>query len=165
MCPANDSAEGMHLGEALALQERSRIRSLSHRTESLAAASTVHRETDFGRQRRKAPIRPRAVFIRRRDRTRPVLNRGNAGKLRAIRRRLGNAGSYRTAWWTREDSNLQPDRYEWGYLIENTDEICVSLLRQPTNVHNRFTASIGEPLVGKERLNVLAGRRIDWPVI
>jgi hypothetical protein len=39
------------------------------RTESLAAAFTVHRETDFGRERRKAPNRPRAVFIRRRDRT------------------------------------------------------------------------------------------------
>jgi hypothetical protein len=39
------------------------------RTESLAAAFTVHRETDFGRQRRKAPNRLRAVFIRARDRT------------------------------------------------------------------------------------------------
>jgi hypothetical protein len=39
------------------------------RTESLAAAFTVHLETDFGRKRRKAPNRPWAVFIRRRDRT------------------------------------------------------------------------------------------------
>src|SRR5260370_14629322 len=32
-------------------------------------------------------------------------------KLRAIRPRPGNIGSHRTAWWAREDSNLQPDRY------------------------------------------------------
>ena len=34
------------------------------------------------------------------------LNRGNARILRAILQRLGNAGSYRTAWWAREKSQL-----------------------------------------------------------
>jgi hypothetical protein len=29
----------------------------------------------------------------------------------------------RTAWWAREDSNLQPDRYERGYFIGNNDKI------------------------------------------
>jgi hypothetical protein len=32
-------------------------------------------------------------------------------KLRAIRQRPRNIGSHRTAWWAREVSNLQPDRY------------------------------------------------------
>jgi len=27
------------------------------------------------------------------------------------------------AWWAREDSNLQPDRYERGYLIGSIDDI------------------------------------------
>ena len=44
------------------------------------------------------------------------LNRGNARILRAILQRPGNAGSHRTAWWAREDSNLQPDRYERSAL-------------------------------------------------
>jgi hypothetical protein len=39
------------------------------------------------------------------------LNRGNARKLGAIRQRPGNAGSHRSAWWARQDSNLEPDRY------------------------------------------------------
>ena len=40
------------------------------------------------------------------------LNPRNARKTRAIPQRLANAGSYRSAWWARQDSNLQPDRYE-----------------------------------------------------
>jgi hypothetical protein len=36
------------------------------------------------------------------------LNHGNARKLRVIRQRLGNGGSYRTAWWSREDSKCVP---------------------------------------------------------
>jgi len=47
-----------------------------------------------------------------RDRTSRIRTRENARKLRAIRQRPGNAGSHRTVWWAREDSNLQPDRYE-----------------------------------------------------
>jgi hypothetical protein len=42
------------------------------RTESLAAAFSAHRETDFGRQRRKAPNHLCAVFIRGRDRMRGI---------------------------------------------------------------------------------------------
>ena len=49
------------------------------------------------------------------------LNRGNARILRAILQRPGNAGSHRTAWWAREDSNLQPDRYERAYFIGNAE--------------------------------------------
>jgi hypothetical protein len=44
-------------------------------TESLAAAFTAHRETDFGRQRQKAPNRLRAALIRGRDRTPGIANR------------------------------------------------------------------------------------------
>src|SRR5258708_26904645 len=47
-----------------------------------------------------------------RDRTSRIRTRGNARKLRAICRRPENIGSHRTGWWAREDSNLQPDRYE-----------------------------------------------------
>jgi hypothetical protein len=43
--------------------------------------------------------------------------------LRAIRQRPGNIGSHRTAWWAREDSNLQPDRYERGNFIGSIDKI------------------------------------------
>ena len=50
------------------------------------------------------------------------LNPRNARKTRAIPQRLANAGSYRSAWWAREDSNLQPDRYERGYFIGNIDK-------------------------------------------
>jgi hypothetical protein len=57
------------------------------RTESLAAAFTVHRETDFGRERRKAPNRPRAVFIRRRDRTPGISTAETPAKWRAIGQR------------------------------------------------------------------------------
>src|SRR4030088_1754276 len=46
----------------------------------------------------------------------PHLNRGNARKMRAVYQRPGNIGSHRTAWWAREDSNLQPDRYERSAL-------------------------------------------------
>jgi hypothetical protein len=28
-------------------------------------------------------------------------------------------------WWAREDSNRQPERYDWGYFSEDND-ICVS---------------------------------------
>jgi hypothetical protein len=40
----------------------------------------------------------------------------NARKLRPIWQRPGTAGWHRTAWWAREDSNLQPDRYERSAL-------------------------------------------------
>jgi hypothetical protein len=40
------------------------------------------------------------------------LNLRKARKMRGIRQRLGNAGSYRTAWWGWEDSNLEPGRYD-----------------------------------------------------
>ncbi len=86
------------------------------RTESLAVALTARRETDFGRQRLVCQNRRyRHLSVRQRRHAR-YLNRGNARKLRAIRQRPGNAGSHRTAWWAREDSNLQPDRYERSAL-------------------------------------------------
>ena len=55
--------------------------------------------------------RYRALNRRQRPHAR-YLNRRNARKLRAIRQRPGNAGSYRSAWWGWKDSNLQPGRYE-----------------------------------------------------
>jgi hypothetical protein len=66
------------------------------------------------------------------------LNRGNARILRAILQRPGNAGSHRTAWWAREDSNLQPDRY--NYFIGSTDGIYISLSFQPTSVQDSSSA-------------------------
>ncbi len=69
-------------------------RSLSQRTESLAGAFTAHRETDFGRQRRRAPIRFRTVFVSRRDRERaitpaPHYTRPKPRKIEGIPRRRG----------------------------------------------------------------------------
>ncbi len=86
------------------------------RTESLAVTLTARGETDFGRQRLGCQNRHyRHLNLRQRPQAR-YLNRGNARKSWAIRQRPGSAGSYRTGWWAREDSNLQPDRYERSAL-------------------------------------------------
>src|SRR3982074_3265937 len=69
--------------------------------ESQETGSQNQRYSDSGQRQR-----PHAQY----------LNRGNARILRAILQRPGNAGSYRTAGWAREDSNLQPDRYERSTL-------------------------------------------------
>jgi hypothetical protein len=53
-----------------------------------------------------------------------------------------------TAWWAREDSNLQPDRYERGYFAGNIDGIWHLSSRQPIDVHDQLRPIIGEPLVG-----------------
>src|SRR6266700_6262184 len=55
------------------------------RTESLGRAFTAPRETDFGRQRRRAPIRFRTVFVSRRDRERAITPAPNRGKSRVFR--------------------------------------------------------------------------------
>ncbi len=48
-------------------------------------AFTAHRETDFGRQRRRDPIRFRTVFVSRRDRERSIVPAPNRGKSRVFR--------------------------------------------------------------------------------
>jgi hypothetical protein len=48
----------------------------------------------------------------------PHLNREKARKFGGICQRPGNGGSYKTAWWAREDSNLQPERYERKLAFE-----------------------------------------------
>jgi hypothetical protein len=48
-------------------------------------AFTAHREMDFGRQRRRAPIRFRTVFVSRRDRERAITPAPNRGKSRVFR--------------------------------------------------------------------------------
>ena len=62
-------------------------------------------ETGSQNRRRRALSRQQRPYA-------GYLNPRNARKMRAIPQRLANAGSYRSAWWAREDSNLQPDRYE-----------------------------------------------------
>ncbi len=54
-------------------------------TEPGSRAFTAHRETDFGRQRRRAPIRFRTVFISRRDRERAITPAPYRGKSRVFR--------------------------------------------------------------------------------
>src|SRR2546430_10583556 len=54
----------------------------------------------------------------------------------------------KSRWWAREDSNLQPDRYERGYFIGNVDEIWYFPSLQPTDVHDRLRPIVGEALVG-----------------
>ncbi len=51
----------------------------------LDGAFTAHRETDFGCQRRRAPIRFRTVFVSRRDRERAITPVPNRGKSRVFR--------------------------------------------------------------------------------
>ncbi len=53
--------------------------------QALAGAFTAHRETDFGRQRRKAQIRFRTVFISRRGRERAITPAPYRGKSRVLR--------------------------------------------------------------------------------
>jgi hypothetical protein len=60
-------------------------RSLSHANRVSGRAFTAHRETDFGRQRRRAPIRFRTVFVSRRDRERAITPAPNRGKSRVFR--------------------------------------------------------------------------------
>jgi hypothetical protein len=48
-----------------------------------------------------------------------IWTRGNARKLRAIRRRPGNIGSHRTAWWRERDSNLESGS---PYLFETPNK-------------------------------------------
>jgi hypothetical protein len=48
--------------------------------DEFAGAFTAHRETDFGRQRRRAPIRFRTVFVSRRDRERATAPSHAPGK-------------------------------------------------------------------------------------
>jgi hypothetical protein len=60
-------------------------RSLSHANRVSGRAFTAHRETDFGRQRRRAPIRFRTVFVSRRDRERAMTPAPNRGKSRVFR--------------------------------------------------------------------------------
>ncbi len=54
-------------------------RSLSHANRVSGRAFTAHQETDFGRQRRKATIRFRTVFVSRRDRERTISRPQSAG--------------------------------------------------------------------------------------
>jgi hypothetical protein len=52
------------------------------------------------------------------------------------------------SWRAREDSNLQPDRYERDYFIGSIGKIWRFSTPQPTNVLVWFTSFIGEKLVG-----------------
>src|SRR4030081_4053460 len=76
-----------------------------------SSLSHLDRGNGFRAPETKGPKSPlRGLHSRQRPHAR-YLNRGNARKLGAIHQRPGNAGSHWTAWWAREDSNLQPDHY------------------------------------------------------
>src|SRR6266498_3019781 len=60
-------------------------RSLSHANRVSGRAFTALRETDFGRQRRRAPIRFRTAFVSHRDRERAITPAPNRGKSRVFR--------------------------------------------------------------------------------
>ena len=77
------------------------------------------RETEFSGQRQNGRNRP---FVSERN-ARDEIHRGNARQFGAICVFLGNTFKILNAWWAREDSNLQPDRYERGYLIGSTGKI------------------------------------------
>jgi hypothetical protein len=78
------------------------------RTESLLAPSPRSGKR-FSRARDGRPQTASGCsFVPYRDWTSVYLR----GKTPAIRRTTGNLGSHWNAWWAREDSNLQPDRYE-----------------------------------------------------
>jgi|tagenome__1003787_1003787.scaffolds.fasta_scaffold13036950_1 hypothetical protein len=47
----------------------------------------------------------------------------NAAAIAASRPSPGNLPVRKTAWWAREDSNLQPDRYERRGFAGKADEI------------------------------------------
>src|SRR5262245_49470814 len=70
-----------------------------------------------------------------RDRTSRIRTRENARKLRAIWQRPGTAGWHRTAWWAREDSNLQPDRYERSALTIELRARCAQAQAAPPAPH------------------------------
>ena len=76
--------------------------------QSLLCAVSVSQETGFCVRRQRA--RKHTVVVR------PSLwrpKRGNeARQTWAMRESPGNLLKRRSAWWAREDSNLQPDRYE-----------------------------------------------------
>jgi hypothetical protein len=88
------------------------------RTESLAVALTARRETDFGRQRLGCQNkRYRHLSVRQRRHVR-YLNRENARTLRVIRQRLGNAGSYRSAWWRMQSASNRSHRDKFPSIRE-----------------------------------------------
>ena len=77
----------------------------------------------------------------------------------------GNLQVRGTAWWAREDSNLQPDRYERGYFVGNVDEIWRFPSLQPADVHDRLRTSVGEALAGssgtRASLNMSPARNLS----
>ena len=73
-------------------------------------------------------IEPKAQRPRKRQNNRP---RGRTSYSDKTDQRPGIAGSYRTAWWARQDSNLQPDRYERSALTVELRAHWVSTNRAP----------------------------------
>ena len=67
----------------------------------------------------------------------------------------GKSAVRETAWWARQDSNLQPDRYERGYFVGNVDEIWRFPSLQPADVHDRLRTSVGEALAGSSGTRAL----------
>jgi len=97
-----------------------------------ADSSLRFRETGFRGPETTRPKSPLDRIGLSRDRT----ARSNARQLRAIRRLSGNLQVRENAWWAREDSNLQPDRYErtcagqWkGELLSILRDFCFCLTR------------------------------------
>jgi hypothetical protein len=102
------------------------------------------RETGFPGRRKKRQYVPRATDQRSQRRS----GRSKPRRFGAFRTPAGNLRECGTAWWAREDSNLQPDRYERRYFIGNIDKIWCFSSRQPKDVHDRLRPIVGEALVG-----------------
>src|SRR5215467_6396446 len=75
-------------------------------------ASCVSGKRDFRAQRQLAQNRLQAGKDLHGDRNADV----GARQLRAFWKSRGNLAVRKSAWWAREDSNLQPDRYERSAL-------------------------------------------------
>jgi hypothetical protein len=89
------------------------------RTESLLLAVSVSGKRDFGAREnaQKRPATCNSVVSRERSVAQIPANSG------PFITPSGNLREGRTAWWAREDSNLQPDRYERGNFIGSIDKI------------------------------------------
>jgi hypothetical protein len=82
----------VHIPDARLIQSTYANRSLLHANRVSGRAFAADRETDFGRQRRRAPIRFRTVFVPRRDRERAMTPRPKPRKIEGVPRRRGNSG-------------------------------------------------------------------------
>jgi hypothetical protein len=111
---------------------------LSIRTESPSATVSVAGKRDFQGGEKSANTSPEPQISGLRDEA--VVQKPR--RFGAFRTPAGNLRECGTAWWSREDSNLQPDRYERSALTIELRARSVRAQAAPRAIHAGVAAKI-----------------------